>query len=359
MWASSTPNATSDGTRAGPFPTITQAIAAAQVLTAPKKCVRIFAGTYPEALLVAYGTLDMAGVDGRDNVIIGGNLGSALSVENATVAVSGLTLSHGAGTKVNYTDGTYNYVTYSGGGLYQLGGSVTLTDVALTNNSLPTFVAASSTVTGISSVGGGFYASGGTLVLDHVLISGNYAYFGGGFGESGTRMSGTHVTQTGDSASIGGAGEFQLGSLSLSNSIIANEGTDGFTLQGAEVDLVNDTLYNLPTAFTLDGSSGQLSALSIENSIISAGGGAVLQLGTGSSVVLKYSDVYVGGVPFSGIASPADGTDISGDPQFVGAGDYHLQPTSPCAHTGDPNVYNDDGRRSDMGRYGGPTGTEE
>ncbi len=43
--------------------------------------------------------------------------------------------------------------------------------------------------------------------------------------------------------------------------------------------------------------------------------------------------------------------DISKDPQFVGQGDYHLKPTSPCIDAGDPDprYNNTDGSRADIG----------
>jgi len=36
--------------------------------------------------------------------------------------------------------------------------------------------------------------------------------------------------------------------------------------------------------------------------------------------------------------------------------DFHLFSGSPCENTGDPDIKNADGSRSDMGAYGGPNG---
>lgn len=47
---------------------------------------------------------------------------------------------------------------------------------------------------------------------------------------------------------------------------------------------------------------------------------------------------------------------ISADPLFNGKEDYHLRPGSPCIDTGDPQITDGDGSRSDMGLYGGPRG---
>jgi len=47
---------------------------------------------------------------------------------------------------------------------------------------------------------------------------------------------------------------------------------------------------------------------------------------------------------------------INADPKFVNpeGGDFHLQPDSPAIDSGDPDIKDPDGSRSDMGVYGGP-----
>jgi parallel beta-helix repeat protein len=46
------------------------------------------------------------------------------------------------------------------------------------------------------------------------------------------------------------------------------------------------------------------------------------------------------------------------DPQFVGGNDVHLSGGSPCINAGhpDPQYYDTNGSRNDMGAYGGPAG---
>jgi len=44
------------------------------------------------------------------------------------------------------------------------------------------------------------------------------------------------------------------------------------------------------------------------------------------------------------------------DPMFIDTSDYHLQAYSPCINAGDPNIFDVDGSRSDIGCYGGPYG---
>lgn len=50
---------------------------------------------------------------------------------------------------------------------------------------------------------------------------------------------------------------------------------------------------------------------------------------------------------------------ISADPLFKGKDDFRLLPDSPCRDSGDPNINDRDGSRSDMGLYGGPHGFRE
>lgn len=45
---------------------------------------------------------------------------------------------------------------------------------------------------------------------------------------------------------------------------------------------------------------------------------------------------------------------LSVDPKFVSTTDFHLQAGSPAVNSGDPNLIDPDGTRSDMGMYGGP-----
>ncbi len=49
-----------------------------------------------------------------------------------------------------------------------------------------------------------------------------------------------------------------------------------------------------------------------------------------------------------------DAHNVSIDPQFVSANDFHLMPTSNAKDAGDPALHDPDGSRSDMGMYGGP-----
>jgi len=44
------------------------------------------------------------------------------------------------------------------------------------------------------------------------------------------------------------------------------------------------------------------------------------------------------------------------DPMFMGGNDYHLQAFSPLIDAGDPEIFDPDSTRSDMGIYGGPLG---
>ena len=71
-----------------------------------------------------------------------------------------------------------------------------------------------------------------------------------------------------------------------------------------------------------------------------------------SYINITYSDIAKpDGAPYSGIGN------INDDPLFydVGKGDFSLRTGSPCIDTGDPEVLDSDGSRSDIGRYFRPS----
>ncbi len=58
-----------------------------------------------------------------------------------------------------------------------------------------------------------------------------------------------------------------------------------------------------------------------------------------------------------------DQTEINGnlsvDPLFSDDSTFHLQPNSPAVDAGHPEIYDNDGTRSDIGPYGGPQGFQK
>lgn len=81
--------------------------------------------------------------------------------------------------------------------------------------------------------------------------------------------------------------------------------------------------------------------------------GAVTGLTSNRAATIDHSDFYEVTTPVDGMASLGSNM-LDADPGFVGAGDYHLDSESACIDTGDPQLTDSDGTRSDMGAYGGP-----
>jgi len=118
--------------------------------------------------------------------------------------------------------------------------------------------------------------------------------------------------------------------------------------------LVNNTVVGNGRGFVLN----NLASLAENNIVVQNSGDGLAGY---SGVTVRYNDVWGNGLNYNG-PLPGPGS-ISADPHFVNAaaGDYHLQPSSPCIDTGNPDpAYNDpDGSRNDIGAYGGPNAPPE
>ena len=77
-------------------------------------------------------------------------------------------------------------------------------------------------------------------------------------------------------------------------------------------------------------------------------------------LIVTYSDVWGStDEEYQGMADPTGSNgNISTDPRFVSVaqGDFGLKSSSPCVDSGNPNLTDTDGSRSDMGATGGPGG---
>lgn len=158
-------------------------------------------------------TVDANGVNG------------AFQLSGSIVNLSRLTITEGNATQ--------------GGGIAKFGGSLTITDCTLSNNTA-SFVGGglysssgpvtinSSTVSGntaTSGSGGGIYSVSGPLTLNNSTLANNSAptASGGAIYKSGGTVALRNCTVAGNSATDGG-GVFSGGTLTLSNTILANTG---------------------------------------------------------------------------------------------------------------------------------------
>jgi hypothetical protein len=195
------------------------------------------------------GTLIITNSTGPSNLLISGfnftrvffvNTGANLTLNGITVT-NGRTPSIGGGI---YNDGGTLSLTNStvsgntadnGGGIYNQGGTTTLTNSTVSGNTATT--------------GGGIYNDGGTLSLTNSTVSGNTASAVGGIYNFGT-LNLTSVTVAFNSAtSVGegvftvGGGVFNFGTANLSNTIVAkNSAQDGPDFGGA---ISQASAYNL------------------------------------------------------------------------------------------------------------------
>ncbi len=255
-----------------------------------------------------------------------------------------------------------NAAVTNGGGLYAgRASTVTLASVELVGNS--------------AAFGGGALVSGvSTLDGHHATISGNVAQGGGGLyvDESTLTLRNTLVAGNTATSSNGGGLAVDGGNAIVSASVFA--ANVGFSGGAAHVnDGSTATFTNL--TLTENGSSNSaggirvtaLGSLTLTNTIIAwSSDGSGISGAAGSVIATTYGDLYTneGGATSSGYVDPT-GTNgnMAVDPAFVSfaddgtyTDDLHLLSTSTLVDAGDPTILDADGSRSDMGAYGGPYG---
>lgn len=144
------------------------------------------------------------------------------------------------------------------------------------------------------------------------------------------------------------------------NSIYAEKGVEGIYSLGLQHLILNNNLIsgNFRSDF-------QQYALSIDNNdivknnVITGTQKGVRAYAT-DSLVFQYNNVWNNEISYNGFT--ADSTNLIVDPMVVNDDttqeelDFHLQKYSPLIDSGDPNILDRDGSRSDIGLYGGPFG---
>ena len=160
---------------------------------------------------------------------------------------------------------------------------------------------------------------------------------------------------------VGLAGDTNTSMLVVRDCILRNNNAENFPgIAGASV--VRCLLYN---------NTGWNSALVLKdcrstNCTVYGNTGGRYQAGMGGGIAVNCifwgnaGDINLDGGPYPvtycTVQGGYSGTgNLTSDPLFVNAanGDFHLQPTSPAIHAGNPGIFNSDGTRSDMGAYGG------
>lgn len=193
------------------------------------------------------GALTITNTTGASRLFISGNNTSRVFVVNAgaNLSLEGVTITGGYGTVTPATSFRF------GGGIYNNGGTLSLTNSSVSGNFSPagggaggvgggiystgTLTVTNSTVSGnnaelcngCGTSGGGIYNDGGTASLTNSTVSGNTARYGGGIYNTGTFTitSSTITANTAQGAvspgSGGGIFNAASGSLILTNTIVA------------------------------------------------------------------------------------------------------------------------------------------
>ena len=133
---------------------------------------------------------------GKPVILDGGNKVGVLSVQGVRLTLKGLTVINGNGK------------TESGGGLYNKGGTVTISHCTFSDNS--------------AKHGGGLFTEGGEVTVSLSTFSGNSALaWGGGLYNNFGKMTISHCTITNNTANIAG-GLAGIGPFNMSATIVAN-----------------------------------------------------------------------------------------------------------------------------------------
>ena len=213
-------------------------------------------GLVARVFFISSVTVDISGVTIQNGAIgnaDGGgiiNLRGSMTLTDVTVSSNsassggGITNVQGSMTLTNVTVSSNTAANSGGGGILNVHGVMTLTNVTVSDNSDTTFAGA--------GTGGGGITNVGAMELTNVTVSGNSTIgFGGGIvnGSSlaiGGVMTLTNVTVSGNTARVDGGGIFNgNGAVTLYNSIIANSTPDncagssaitsgGHNLEGAD-----------------------------------------------------------------------------------------------------------------------------
>jgi hypothetical protein len=311
----------------------------------------------------------------------------------ATLTLEDVTLRHGVAGDV--TDP--GPIGGRGGGLFNAGGTVTLSRSTLANNGVEfegeggglftnggTVTLLHSTVAGNSAeVGAGVFNSGGTVLLMHSAVNGNHVIEsnGGGFANDGGMVTLLYSTVAENDASSGSCGGFRnTGTVILTNSTVArNEATNavGGICNVGTLTITNSTIARNRADFGAGGieNSGTLTLLNstvAENFVGGEGasrgdpGGLINRGGTvelQNTIVANNSSTpeaegppdCAGPVTSQGhnlIGDPTgctitlQATDLTGAPQFgafvdpgiPGQGRFPLLAGSPAIDTGNDNA---------------------
>ncbi len=259
---------------------------------------------------IAYGDDALNGGGGG----IGCHFGSSPTINNCTINgnsskgiyVGGggiICVSGSSPTITNCTISSNQADQHSGGGVYcDAGTSPIITKCVISNNSA-------------GNSGGGIYCTNSSPTINKCTISNNSAEFhGGGIECYDSSPSIMNCTITGnevftDLSYGGGIACFSYSTLTITNCTISN---NSVWEDGGGVACWNN------------------SSVAVVNSIFWENSSDEIYLGTGGAINITYSNIQGGWEGEGNIGEDL----VLHNPLFVGNGDYHLQPGSPCIDAG-------------------------
>ncbi|MDX2232400.1 MAG: filamentous hemagglutinin N-terminal domain-containing protein [Leptolyngbyaceae cyanobacterium bins.349] len=172
------------------------------------RIINLGPGTYSGETITIDRTLNLNSSGASNTILSGNNAYRVLNITSgSTVNLDRLTIANGK------VVGDVNLPDAFGGGIFNDGGNLTITNSTLSGNS------ASGAGYGIG-YGGGIYTNGGTVTLNNSTLSGNSAQGGDSYGD-------------GSGSSNGGGIYTNGGTVTLNNSTLSNNSAQGGTFYGS------------------------------------------------------------------------------------------------------------------------------
>ena len=340
------------------------------------------------------GTMTLSGVEFTDNVAqgdstaMGGPVGGGAVFNNGgTLVATDVTASGneasgfrgsggafmGSGGSMRLTGGTIsgNTANRAGAGIENAGGTVTLTDVAVSDNVIPAATAAPGN-------GGGLHSGGGTVTVNGGTFSGNQATEGGGLWASGTLVVQADTLQDGDAgrtqisgnvgrgadAANGGGGIYVEGggTATVTDADITGNSATGASGSGGAILVASDDASATIATSTISGNTANRAGAGIEN----AGGTVTLTDVAVSDNVIPAATAAPGnggGLHSGGGTVTVNGGTFSGNQATEGGGLWSngtlvIQPDSTQADADDSDagfvrITGNTGRGADAANGGG------
>ncbi len=239
------------------------------------------------------------------------------SGETSDAVITGFTVSGGYGTFIEVPEVNRNTIT--GGGIYCINASPTITKNVITNNSNQN----ATRDTGAEGWGGGIGCLNSNAIITHNILKNNSAALGGGILVAMGNAEINNNLIFNNSAIAGGGALIVAGSL-INNTIVNNYSSDS----GANVYLVSYEEFGYCTV--------------LSNVISNARGtGSIFRESSLTQDRIEFNNIWDGsGNIYAPVTQKTDARgNIYQDPMLVNlqANDFRLQMDSPCINAGDPN----------------------